>query len=200
MKKFTLYTMVAATMLAFTPAVMAADAPAPATAANLIATVNIQQILDDSSAHKSASEQMESKEKTFQAELSKKQEQLQKEQQDLGKQSSVLSKPAFEEKVRAFRAKETDAQKEMQSKRAILDKGFQGALSDIYKAVTEIITDLSKEKGFSMAIPTQSILYADPKLDISDEVLKRLNQKLPKVDVKFDAAAAPAKADKSDKK
>ncbi len=58
---------------------------------------------------------------------------------------------------------------------------------EIQKAVTGIVADMAKEKGFSIAIPTSQILYADPKLDITDEVLKRLNQKLPKLDVKFDA-------------
>ncbi len=61
------------------------------------------------------------------------------------------------------------------------------SLGDIQKVVTDIITDLAKEKGFIVAMPTSQTLYADPKLDISDEVLKRLNEKLPKFDVKFDA-------------
>ena len=39
-----------------------------------------------------------------------------------------------------------------------------------------------------IACQPSRMLYADRKLDITDEVLKRLNQKLPKLDVKFDAA------------
>jgi len=180
MKKCSLYSLAVAAMLACAPAAMADG--------NNIATVNIQQIMRDSTAAQNVREQLESKQKSFQAEISKKEDQLQKEDQELGKQRSVLAKAAFDEKAAKFRTKATEVQKEVQSKKALLDSAFERALNDIQKVVTEIISDLAKEKGFIIAVPTSQILYADPKLDISDEVMKRLNQKLPKLDVKFDAA------------
>lgn len=185
MKKFNLYVMTATAMLAFAPLAQA-DAPSQ------FAVVNIQKVMSDSTAVQSVREQLDKKQKGFQEELSKKDQALQKEGQELGKKRGVLSKDVFETKDRAFRAKVTDEQKEVQSKKALLDSAFERALAEVQKSVTEIITDMSKEKGFIIAIPTSQILYADSKLDISDEVLKRLNAKLPKVDVKFDAPAAPA--------
>ena len=151
-----------------------------------IAVVNIQQVMKDSTAAKSVREQLENKQKTFQADITKKEEALKKEDQELAKQKGVLSKEAFEEKARAFRNKATEVQKEVQSKKALLDNAFERSLSDIQKATTEIIADLSKEKSLIIAIPTSHILYADSKLDISADVLERLNKKLPKLDVKFD--------------
>ncbi len=153
-----------------------------------IAVVNIQQIMRDSAAAKSVREQLESKQKSFQADITKKEEDLQKEDQDLAKQQSVLSKDAFAAKAKAFRSKATDVQKEVQAKKALLDSGFEHALNDIQKSVNEIISDMAKEKGFTLAVPTSQVLYADDKMDISKEVLDRLNKKLPKLDVKFDAA------------
>ncbi len=177
-------------------AAIALFAASPALAdGNLIATVNIQQVMRDSTAAQSVREQLESKQKSFQADITKKQDALQKEKQDLDKKHSVLSKEAFDEKAQAFSKKVTAAQKEMQSKKAMLDNAFSRSLADIQKVVTDSITDLAKEKGFVMAVPTSEILYGDPKLDISDEVLKRLNQKLPKLDVKFDVVADDSKAD-----
>lgn len=215
MKK-ALLTTAAIALLAFAPATFApaafADAPAaaPAAGANLIAVVNIQQIMKDSTAAQNVREQLEGKQKAFQSDISKKQEALQKEDQELGKQRSVLSKSAFEEKATKFRAKATEVQKEVQSKKALLDNAFERALNEIQKATVDIISDLAKEKGFSVAIPTSQTLFADTKLDISTEVLTRLNQKLPKLEVKFDepkadapapaAAAASDDADKADKK
>ncbi|MDX1974343.1 MAG: OmpH family outer membrane protein [Rickettsiales bacterium] len=173
-------------------AVYAADA-APAT--TNIAVVNVQKVMGASTAAKSVREQIESKQKAFQTDISKKVDALQKEKQEIGKQQSVLSKAAFEEKARAFSVKETEVQKEVQSKKSMLDNGFERALSEIQKATVDIVAELSKEKNFILAVPTSQILYADNKLDISDEVIDRLNKKLPKVDVKFDA-----KEPKADKK
>jgi outer membrane protein len=187
MKTFSLYALSTAAMLAFAPVALADTAPAAA--ASEIATVNIQQIFSDSTAAKSVHDQLEGKSKTFQAEIAKKQDQLQKEDQELGKQQSVLSKAAFDEKAGAFRKKVADAQKEMQAKKALLDNASGRAGAEIQKAVNGIVSDLAREKGFVAALPTSEMLYADAKLDITTEVLKRLNDKLPQVDVKFDTAA-----------
>lgn len=180
-----------------TTAMLASSLPAFAEESKYpIAVVNIQHVMKDSTAAKSVREQLESKQKSFQSAITKKEEELQKEDQELGKQKSVLSKAAFEEKARAFRAKATDMQKDVQSKKALLDSAFENSLNDIQKVVTEIIAELSKEKGFMVAVPTSQILYADGGLDISTEVLNRLNKKLPKLDVKFEAPAVDKKADK----
>lgn len=179
-----LLTTIAIAGISLAPAAMAADAPATA---NMIAVVNIQQIMRDSTAAQNVREQLENKQKSFQAEISKKEDALHKEDQDLSKQRSVLSKNAFDEKARAFSKKATEVQKEVQSKKTLLDNAFERALNDIQKSVTDIIQDMAKEKGFAVAIPTSQILYSDTKLDITTEVLNRLNQKMPKLEVKFDA-------------
>jgi len=181
MKKTYLFSLLTASTLAFAAPTFAEDAKPT------IAVVNIQQIMKDSTAAKTVRDQLESKQKAFQTEISKKEESLQKEDQELGKQKSVLSKDAFEDKAKAFRTKATDVQKDVQSKKALLDSAFERSLNDIQKSVTDIIADLAKEKGFTVAMPTSQILYADKSLDISADVLERLNKKLPKLDVKFDA-------------
>jgi outer membrane protein len=192
MKRSSLYALLAASALSFAAPAFAEDAK------QQIAVVNIQQIMRESTAAKSVREQLESKQKAFQSDISKKEEALQKEDQELAKQRSVLSKDAFEEKARAFRTKATDVQKEVQSKKAMLDNAFEHSLNDIQKAMNEIIAGIAKDKGFIVALPTSQVLYADSKLDISDAVLEQLNKKLAKVDVKFEAP--PAKDDKKDKK
>ena len=55
----------------------------------------------------------------------------------------------------------------------------------------EIVESIAKEKGVTLVIPTSQLLYADPALDISQEALKKLDQKLP--DIKLDFSA-PKKA------
>lgn len=166
----------------------AASSAAAEDAAPKIAVVNIQAIMKDSTAAKSVREQLQSKQKAYQAEITKKEEELKAEDQELAKQRSVLSKEAFEKKAEAFRKKATDMQKEVQSKKAMLDSGFENALGEIQQTTTGIIAELAKEKGFIIAIPTSQILYADTATDISDQVLEQLNKKLPKLTVKFEAA------------
>lgn len=186
MKTTRLALLVAASFLAYAPMASAAEG-------TTIAVVNIQQIMRESTAAKSVREQLESKQKSFQSEISKKEEGLQKDEQALAKQRGVLAKDAFEKKVAEFRKRATEVQKEVQSKKSLLDSSFERALGEIQKSVTEVIADLSKEKGFQVAVPTSQILYADSKLDITPDVMSALNKKLSKVEVKFEAPAAKDK-------
>lgn len=157
----------------------------PAMAETNIAIVDIQQIMRDSSAAKSVRTQLESKQKAYQAELKKKEEAMQKEEQSLASQRATLSPEAFEKKVNDFRKKATEMQQDVQKKKAALDKGFEKALNEIQSTVNSIITELAKEKGFNVAIPSGQLLYHEPGMEITSEVLDRLNKKLPKVSVSF---------------
>lgn len=154
-------------------------------AQSTIAVVNIQKIMQDSKAAKAIRSQVKSKQKSFQAELDSKEDALQKEDQELAKQRSVLSQEAFEKKYRAFRKKAADAQKEVRAKRSKLDQGFNKALASVQQKVGEIVATICKEKGADVAISASQALYANPALDITDEVLKRLDSQMPNVSVSF---------------
>jgi len=167
-----------------TPAV--SSAPSTSAGGNIqIAVINIQEIMHESLAAKSIKEQLEKKQKSFQAELSAKEETLQKESQGLAKERAVLSKEAMDQKIKEFDTKAKEAQKGVQTKRAQLDKAFGNSIGEIQKEVNRILTDMAKERGFIVALPAQQILYNDAKLDITKEVLARLNKSLPKVTLNF---------------
>lgn len=157
----------------------------PANATEL-AVVNIQKIMKDSKAANTIRSQVQSKQKSYQAQLDKKEKSLQQEDQKLAKQRNVLSQDAFKEKYTAFRKKAMAAQQEVRVKRSKLEKGLAKALGDIQKKVTKIVADVSKEKGFDVAVSGNLVLYTASKNDITDEVLSRLNRELPSVSVKFD--------------
>jgi Skp family chaperone for outer membrane proteins len=163
--------------------------------ADTIAIINYQKILHESSAGKSVKEQLDAKEKTFQSEMSKKEDELNKEQEKLSQQRAVLSPDAFEKKAKEFRAKTNAAQREVQSKKGALDNALFSASNDIQKAVGDIVANMAKSKGYTMVIPVSQLLYADAKLDITNEVLTQLNSTLPKVTLNFNAAAASGKGD-----
>ncbi len=167
----------------------------PAMAANIIATVNTQEIMNDSAAAKSVKEQLDSKVTTFKDEMSKKEAQFNAEEQELRKQSNVLSKDAFAKKLQSFKTKEAAAQKEVQEKRAEIDNAYLTSTTQIQKTVSDIVAEMAKEKGYSAVVPAAQLLWADPTLDITKDVLAKLNTTLPKVTVTFKAPSAAEKAE-----
>ena len=157
----------------------------PAVAETSVGIINVQKIMEQSKAAQSVRTQLQTKQKGFQAELDAKQKQLVTEDQDLVKQRNTLAKDAFEKKVKEFQGKAAQAQREIQTKKVQLDKAFGDALNQIQDKVVTISSEVAKEKDINIVISSSQVLYGDTDLDITDEVLSKLNSALPSVQVKF---------------
>ena len=119
---------------------------ASAQALNL-ATVDMQRVMSDAKAAKSAKGQLEAKQKAFQASVNQTEEKLQKGDQELAKQRSLLSADAFKGKLADFRKEAAAAQKDVQGKRLKLRRAFEMAIVTIQKQVTDIIASIAAEKN-----------------------------------------------------
>ena len=157
----------------------------PAFAEATTGVVNVAKILHDSKAATSVRTQMQAKQKALQAEVSAKSKELHNEDQSLVKQKDSADKAAFDKKVKDFQEKASKEERDVQDKKAALDKSFAGALEEIQKNVLDITKDVATEKKITLVVSSAQVLYTDPSLDITDEVLKRLDAKLPTVAVKF---------------
>lgn len=171
---------------AFATLLLAASlAATPAFAETTIAVVNTQKIMQESKAAQSVRAQLQAKQKAFQSELDAKEKQLLAEDQALVKQRGTMEQAAFEQKVKDFRSKAATAQREVQAKRLQVDKALESALKDIQNTVIAIVKEVAAEKKVDAVMSSAAVLYAEPALDITGEVLDRLNKKLPNVSVKF---------------
>ncbi len=157
----------------------------PAFAETTVGVVNIQQIMRDSKAANSVRNQLKEKQKSFQSDLDSKEKQLLAEDQALAKQSETADKKAFEQKVKDFRTKAANAQREVQTKKIQLDKAFAGALEQIQTTVLAIVKEVATEKKLTLVLTSSQVLYADSSLDITRDVQARLDSKLPNVKVNF---------------
>lgn len=157
----------------------------PAQAETNIGVVNIQKIMTEASSAKSVRDQLQTKQKAFQAELDSKEKALLSEDQALSKQQANLEKTAFEQKVKDFRAKAATAQREIQHKKDLLDKAFASALEQIQTNVVNISAEIAREKKLNLVMSSAQVLYGDSSLDITNDVLARLNKKLPSVTLKL---------------
>ena len=60
------------------------------------------------------------------------------------------------------------------------------SMGKVNDKIKDIIAEISKEKDIELIVPTSQTLFYKDEMDISAEVLKKLNKKITKVDVKFD--------------
>jgi Skp family chaperone for outer membrane proteins len=150
-----------------------------------VAVINMQKIMSDSTAAKDLQTQLEAKRNSYQAEIKAKEDKLRKEEEDLAKQKNILAKDALEQKQKDFIEEINKVRKEVQDKRVALDNAYKQALNELNKAILQIVDDLAAEKGFNLALPNSALIYAASDFDITNDVVSKLNQKLPKISLKF---------------
>jgi len=160
--------------------------PANAAAGDNVVIVDIKKIVNESVAAKKIATKIEKKRKKFQEEVSEEEEKLHEEEQELAKQRNVLAKEVFQERAAEFKKKLVAAQRMVQSRRSQLENAYVKALEIVKDNTLEIIEEMAEDRNFNVAIPKSQLLYADKNLDISEEVLKKLNDNLPDVDVEIE--------------
>jgi len=149
----------------------------------VIAVVDTQAIMQNAEAPKGIRSQIEKARNSYQQTIHGKEEELRKLDQDLAQQRSILSAEAFQQRQRDFQQKVADAQKDVQERSHKLETAFGGAMRKVEEAVFQIVDQIAKEQSLTLVVPRQSVIYAAADMDITAEVLKRLNSKLPSVNV-----------------
>ena len=113
----------------------------------------------------------------FQQEFSEREAVLQKRERELTLQRELLSEDAFAEKLSQFEADVATIQKEIQYRREAIDIAFQDSQSNLRRIALEIVTEVAGEKRLDLVLIKGSVLIFRPTLNISDEVLQRLDER-----------------------
>ena len=158
------------------PPVLKPQPPAPFPQDSKIAFVDIQQIASTSAAGKEASKKLQDMNAKKLSELQDKNKQLQALTAKRDSGTGVLSDPAraqldkdIDKLQRDIQFAQSNAQAELQE----LNNELQG---EFQKKLVPIIDEIAKEKGLYVVFTTDSgVAFMHPGLNISDEVIKRLD-------------------------
>lgn len=161
--------MVALTVMLVSGSALAAE--------NKFGYIDMQRALNTSEAGKEAKEQLQVKLKKYQEQINAKQEELQKLKTDLEKQGVALSEAAraakekdYQQKLKDFQRFTKDAEEDLQARDAEFTK-------KIVEAMDKVVQEYGKKNSFTIIFDARSagMLYADQKVDLTDEVLKAFN-------------------------
>ena len=113
----------------------------------------------------------------FQEEFRAVEADLQQSERDLLSRRDLMTKEEYEKLVTEFQVRVAELQKDIQYKRQSIDNAYQKALSRIRSLVFEEITKIAGEKKIDLILKRDSTVIFLPHLNISDEVLNRLNER-----------------------
>ena len=149
----------------------------------IIAVLDVQQVLRRAAAAKGIREVLEARRKKFEKEISEERLQLQGEENQLRKQSTILSPEAMSNKRRVLENKVSDLRRKAEQKRGILNRAFNGATRELRQEIAKVLADLMKERNITITLARKAVLVFDQRLNVTEEVLKRLDKNLPNVKI-----------------
>jgi Skp family chaperone for outer membrane proteins len=160
-------------------------APLPAAQNISVMVVDVQALLQNSKAAKMVRSQMEQKRNEYTKEISRAEEQLRAERDALQRQQASLSADALNKKAREFQQKVNDLDRDVQSKRAALEKSNNNALTKIQQTMLKIIADIARQRRANLVLQRTDLVLFDQSFDVTDQVMQKLDEELPVLTVNF---------------
>lgn len=117
---------------------------------------------------------------------------LTEEEEELKKQRSIISQDAFNERVRAFQQKAQRSQAELQQIDRQSGQAMQQANLEVQRALRPIVREVMEAKGANMVIDKALVSHHAAGLDVTTEVIEKLDQVMPGFDVSLPDASQGA--------
>ena len=153
-----------------------------------VGVVDLSHILKSSLAAKDIQAQIDTRRQKYQKEISNLEKDLRSaEKEILGLRSKNTEDETIVDKRKDFQQKLIVAQKKIQSHKSVLENTFNNSMNRVRAESQKIIADVADQEGYSMILNQNSVVIAEKSLDITKDVIKRLNKKLPDFKVNWDA-------------
>ena len=159
--------------------------PNLAQAQSKIAVVDIRLLLTESKAAKSIQSQIKERRDSFVNDLASEEKKLRGMEKTLIEQKAELSQEDFVEKRQDFEKELIDTRKEATEKRRDLEEAAAKASQKLRDEITTIVQEVADESEYDLVLSMQDVVIGSNTLNITDEVLKRLNKNVSKISVKF---------------
>ncbi|OJX81003.1 OmpH family outer membrane protein [Magnetospirillum sp. 64-120] len=184
--------MAGAVALLVSGSALAQTAPAKGVAAPaIIVIVDAARVQRESTAGKGLAAERERYQQTYNTEFETARKQLQAAEQDLAKQRSSLAPDVFQEKVRTLNARIAEFQRQYQGAVRALDKSTATASNDLQKAVVGVTSEVASEAGAGLVLHKQQVFLHDERMDITAQVIERLNKRLSSIPFPVPEAHVP---------
>ncbi len=148
-----------------------------------IAVLDAQLLMRDSKAAKVLQAELKKRRAAYEAELIKKEKALIQASQKLASERSTLSQTDFDKRRKELEAQAEQFRNDAQVRRQQFEKLESEGSSQIRKAIVEIVAEMAKANGITLVLDKSQILLSVSAYEITAETLKKLDVKLPTVNL-----------------
>ena len=144
-----------------------------------IAVVDVDRILISSKAAKSIKKQVDKKRETFLKSVKEQEDKLRAEQKEIEEKRGDMSKEDLIKTAQNFEKRRIEAHNTLQKKKAELDKSYSKTMNKLTETITDVCQEIADEQEIDLIITRQNIIIGSNKLDITSDVMSRMDKKLP---------------------
>jgi len=145
-----------------------------ANAESRIGYVNFGKLMEKSKQGQAVREALESEFSSRDKQLSASRDAILKMEEKLRNEGSIMSEANRVDLEREILSKKRDHNRMRDEYREDINIRRNEEIGALQKKVYEVIKKFSEEKKYDLVL-TQAVLYASPNVDITDEILQRLN-------------------------
>ncbi len=192
MTKFVFGTALAAIAFAAAPAVAQQLSPA------VVAVVDTDRVVRECNACRTANTQLQTQVTALQQRAQQLGQPLQTEAQALETAVNALGQSgqpdaALTTRITNFQTQQQTAQREIAQRQETLQRNAAFVRQQIAQAINAVLTPVMTARGATVAIDRGATLAINPSIDVTNDVLAQVNQRLTTINVNAPApAAAPA--------
>ena len=148
-----------------------------------MAVIDTEVIRRNSRAFKDLRAQIAKYRKAIRADIQKEEEVLRGANEELARKRAILAPETFAEERRQFEERLVQVQRTVQKRKKGLDRVAAEAIKKVEAVLNKIITEVAKEQALGLILRKSQTVLVAAELDITPQVLKRLDTALPSLKV-----------------
>ena len=148
-----------------------------------VAILDVQSVFQNAAAVKSIQVAMRAYIEAYRAGTQREEEEIRAAQHELARKRDILSGEQYEAERRKLEQRLLEAQARVQERKRGLDETQQQGMNAVQLALNNIVTEIANEKGITLILRKDQTVLNATALEITDEVLNRLNARLPTIEI-----------------
>lgn len=160
------------------------EAAAASSSSFKLAVIDVQSLLTQSEAAKSIQSQINALRDQYQKEISEQEKKLKDTQGELAALKKKGTEADFNKKKDELEKGVNEARELVQKRRHALEAAGNEAIEKLREEITKIVAGMADKEKYDIVVTRQNVVLAVKSLDITKEVLEKLNASVTKIDVK----------------
>ena len=151
-----------------------------------IGVLDLNLVLTDAKAAVKAADDIDKIAKDIETEIRLSDENMVSEQNKLIEAQSIMAPEAFEKKRTEYEKSVQNYNISRQEKLISIEKLIEKSRNDILEKLKPILEEIAEDKGITILLEKGTVLLNAETMDITNEVIKKLNKALPEINVSLE--------------